>query len=410
MPDTISEFSISKEKLARQEERGLQLLQDLQNLVPSLRDRGHATEEAGRISDESINDLKRIDAFRAVVPESYGGMEVPFPIIPQIFRYLGRGCMSTGWSMGFLIYHNFQFAHYPRELQDITFGTRGYTMAAGQVIPSGEAKRVDGGFILNGRWGYATGIFHSDYMALAAPVIGEKTDDDKPIMYRFAVPTEKFEILDTWHVAAMKATGSHDVTLTDVFVPDYHGVPVEALRERTSPGLDIHPGPLWRVPLLSFMSFGAVGPMVGGADAMLEMVTNILETKVGAYSGDRQQDLMTQRVRIAGLTMEHAATVGLFEDKINELWAMVVDGEAPSREKRTEMRIVVSYVARKCHQLVNELALAAGSRGNYVDSPIQRFQRDVNALATHAIFEYDHTANLFGATLLGQDVPKGAMI
>ena len=167
MPDTISEFSLSKETLARQEERGLHLLEDLQNLVPSLRNRGQATEEAGRISDETINDLKRIDAFRAVVPEIYGGMEVPFPIIPQIFRYLARGCMSTGWSMGFLIYHNFQFAHYPRELQDITFGTRGYTMAAGQVIPSGEAKRVDGGFILNGRWGYATGIFHSDYMALA---------------------------------------------------------------------------------------------------------------------------------------------------------------------------------------------------------------------------------------------------
>ena len=410
MPDTITECSFSEEALARREERGLQLLDDLKGLVPKLRNRGQAAEEAGRISDETIEDLKRLNAFRAVVPESYGGMEVPFPIIPQIFRYLGRGCMSTGWSMGFLIYHNFQFAHYPRAMQDAAFGTRGYTMAAGQVIPSGQAERVDNGFILSGRWGYATGIYHSDYMALAAPVLGEETEDGKPVFYRFAVPTENFEILDTWHVAAMRATGSHDVTLTDVFVPDYHGVPVVALRERTSPGLDIHLGPLWRVPLLSFMSFGAVGPMVGGADAMLEMVTNILETKVGAYSGDRQQDLMTQRVRIAGITMEHAATVGLFEDKINELWEMVVKGETPSRAQRAEMRIVVSHVARKCHQLVNDLALVAGSRGNYLNNPIQRFQRDVNALTTHAIFEYDHTANLYGATLLGQDLPNGAMI
>ena len=119
---------------------------------------------------------------------------------------------------------------------------------------------------------------------------------------------------------------------------------------------------------------------------------------------------MTQRVRIAGLTMEHAATVGLFEDKINELWEIVVEGETPSRARRAEMRVVVSFVARRCHQLVNELALAAGSRGNYVDSPVQRFQRDVNALATHAIFEYDHTANLYGGTLLSLEVPKGAMI
>ena len=91
MPDTLSEFSISKETLARQEERGLRLLENLQELTPRLRDRGQATEEAGFISEDTIDDLKRIDAFRAVVPESYGGMEVPFPIIPQISRYLAPG-------------------------------------------------------------------------------------------------------------------------------------------------------------------------------------------------------------------------------------------------------------------------------------------------------------------------------
>ena len=410
MPDAVLETTYSQETLARQDARGRRLLDQLEAIVPDLRARGRVAEEEGRIPDETIEDLHRIDAFRAVVPESYGGMEVPFPAIPQIFRILGRGCISTGWSMGFLIYHNFQFAHYPKKLQDATFGTRGFTMAAGQVMPSGQAERTGGGFILNGRWGYATGIFHSDYMALAAPVLGEETDDGKPVMYRFAVRTEEFEILDTWHVAAMKATGSHDVVLKDVFVPDYHGIPVESLRERTSPGLDIHPGPLWRVPLLSFMSFGAVGPMVGAADAMFELVSKILETKVGAYSGDRQQDLMTQRVRLAGIKMEYDATVSLFEQKISELWEVVVRGEQPTRTHRAEMRIVVAHVARKCHQIVNDLALIAGSRGNYIDSHIQRFQRDANALATHAIFEYDHTANLYGGTLLGLDVPTGAMI
>ena len=410
MPDAAFEAVFSQETLARQDARGRQLLDDLQAMVPVLRERSRAAEEAGRIPDKTIDDLHRIDAFRAVVPESYGGMEVTFPIIPQIFRVLGRGCMSTGWSMGFLIYHNFQFAHYPKELQDLTFGGRGFTMAAGQVMPSGQAERVDGGFKLNGRWGYATGIYHSDYMALAAPMAGEETPDGKPVMYRFAVPVEEFEILDTWHVAAMKATGSHDVTLTDVIVPECNGIPVEQLRERTSPGLDVNLGPLWRVPLLSFMSFGAVGPLVGAADAMLEMVSEILETKVGAYSGDRQQGLMTQRVRLASIKMEHDATLSLYERKIDELWDMVVRGEQPSRTHRAEMRVVVAHVARKCHQIVNDLALVAGSRGNYIASHIQRFQRDVNALATHAIFEYDHTANMYGGTLLGIDVPAGAMI
>lgn len=389
--------------------QGEKLLQDLQVLVPSLRERGQAAEEAGCIPEETIDDLKRIDAFKAVVPKAYGGMEVDFPIIPQIFRILGQGCTSTAWCMGFLIYHNYQFGHYNKKAQDEAFGGRGYTMAAGQVMPSGEAKRVDGGFILNGRWGYATGILHCDYMVLSAPVSSED-GNEKPELYRFYVPVEDFEILDSWHVSAMRATGSHDVTLTDVFVPEHRGISVEGLRERTSPGMQINTGPLWQIPLLTYMVFGAVGPMVGAAEALFEMVSEILKTKVGAYSGDQQQGLMSQRIRLARLKMELEATTGLFEKKAEDVWDLVQRGKVMARDQRSEMRMVISHIAKKCHEIVDELAHAAGSRGTFLDSPVQRFHRDANALATHAIYEYDHVGNIYGGTLLGVDPPANAMI
>jgi alkylation response protein AidB-like acyl-CoA dehydrogenase len=387
---------------------GEKLLVQLEELVPRLRERGRAAEESGRIPDETVDDLKRIGAFKAVVPKAYGGMEVDFPFIPQIFRILGRGCTSTAWCMGFLIYHNYQFGHYNKQAQDETFGKRGFTMAAGQVMPSGKAERAEGGYILNGKWGYATGILHADYMALSAPLVTD--DSENPEFYRFYVPASEFEILDTWHVAAMKATGSRDVTLSNVFVPEHQAVTVESMRERTSPGMELNTGPLWQIPLLTYMIFGAVGPMVGAAEAMFEMVSEILKSKVGAYSGDRQQGLMTQRVRLSRIKMELDATVGLYENKIDEVWRIVQAGDTMTRNQRAEMRMVVSHIAKKCQEIVDELARAAGSRGNYLDSPIQRFHRDVNALATHAIFEYDHTGNLFGGTLLGIEPPPNAMI
>jgi 3-hydroxy-9,10-secoandrosta-1,3,5(10)-triene-9,17-dione monooxygenase len=385
---------------------GEKLLEDLQAMVPALRERGGVAEETGRIPEETIEELKRINAFNAIVPKAYGGLEVEFPIVPQIFRTLGRGCVSTAWCMGFLIYHNFQFSFYNKKAQDEAFGGRGYTMAAGLIVPAGEAKRVEGGFVLNGRWNYATGILHCDYVAVPAPVVG----DGEPEFYRFYVPVEDVEILDTWHVAAMKATGSRDITLTDVFVPEHRGIPVESLRERTAPGLDINTGPMWQVPILTFMVFGSVGPLVGAAEALFEMVSDILKTKVGAYSGDQQSGLMSQRIRLARIKMELDATIGLLEKTADSVWSMVCNGETLTREQRTETRMVISHVAKKCHEIVDELAHAAGSRGTFLESPIQRFHRDANSLATHAIFEYDHVGSLFGGTLLGIEPPPTAMI
>lgn len=402
MPDSTTLQDPSKNRA-----RGEKLLEDLQAMVPDLRARGQAAEDAGRIPEETIEDLKRIKAFHAAVPESYGGMEVPFPIIPQIFRMLGRGCTSTAWCMGFLIYHSYQFAHYSRKSQDESFGTRGYTMAAGQVVPGGEAVRVEGGYRISGRWAYGTGILHCDWMAVPAPV---RAEDGSVEVYRFYLPAEEFGVLDTWNVAAMRATGSRDVTLDDVFIPEHRALSVESLRDHTGPGLEINKGPLYRVPVLTYMAFGTVGPLIGAAEAMIEIVSDILKTKVGAYSGDSQQGLMTQKVRLARLDMELQSVIGLFENKMNFVWERLCRGETVSREERAEMRMVVSHIARKSREIVDELAQAAGSRGNYLDSPIQRFSRDANALATHAIFEYDHVANLYGGTILDVDLPNGAMI
>jgi 3-hydroxy-9,10-secoandrosta-1,3,5(10)-triene-9,17-dione monooxygenase len=254
-------------------------------MVPDLRERARAAEDAGRIPDETIEDLQAAGLFRAVVPKRFGGYEVDFKYIPQIFRELGRGCTSSAWTMGFLIYHNFQFAHFSERAQQDVWGERGYTMAPGQVMPSGLAVPVDGGFELSGRWGYATGIQHGDWMLLSAPI------EDGEIL-RFFLPVSDFTILDTWHVAAMRATGSHGVTLENTFVPEHRSIRVADLRSGKAPGLTLNTGPLWRVPLLTLMCFGAVGPLLGAvgpllgaAEAMLELVADILATKVGAYTG-----------------------------------------------------------------------------------------------------------------------------
>lgn len=404
---SLSINTTSLPKIRNGAPQGDALLRALIELVPDLRERAAEAESSGRIPDETIDDLKAAGAFRAVVPARYNGLELPYPYIPQIFRILGRGCSSTAWAMGFLIYHNFQFAHFPLEAQDEVWGSKGYTMAPGQVMPSGKAEKVEGGYRVSGRWGYATGIQHGDWMLISSPTdIGAGEIE----MRRFYVPVESFTVLDTWNVVAMKATGSHDVTLENEFIPEHRSILVSDMREMRAEGLKHNPNPIWRMPMLSFMVLGSVGPFIGAAEALLETVTNVMQIKVGAYSGDKQQGLMSQHVRIARLAMDLDATIRLWEGHTEELWQDIINNITPTRERRAEIRAVTAHVARSCYEIIDELSRCVGSRSFYSDNPIQRFHRDMSSLSTHALFEYDHLANLYGALRLGIDLPQNAMV
>lgn len=402
---TISTARVPRPKA--QDPAGDRLLSDIQQLVPRIRNIAQKAEADRRIPEETIQALKDINAFKAVVPRRYGGLELPYPYVPQIFRLLGRGCTSTAWCMGFLVYHNFQFGHFPLEAQDEVWGGRGYTMAPGQVMPSGKARQVDGGFEISGRWGYATGIHHGDWMLLSAPT--EMLDGEME-MRRYFVPVESLQVLDTWSVVAMKATGSDDVMLESEFVPAHRSMLVSDLREQRGEGLAHNLDPLWRMPLLSFMVLGAVGPFVGAAEALLEIVSDVMKTKIGAYSGEKQLSLMTQNVRIARLSMELDAVVRFWEGHTEELWSDVSTGRKVTPERRQELRAVTAHVARTCTSICNELAGCVGSRSYYEDNPIQRFHRDISSLSTHALFEYDHMANLYGSVRMGVELPSNAMV
>lgn len=393
---------------SEREARGDALIQRLSGLVPALRLRGADAETAARIPENTIRDLEATGVFRAVVPHRFGGLEVDFRHVPQIFRVLGRGCVSTAWTMGFLVYHNFQFAHFPElAQQEVWRGGRGYTMAPGQVMPAGRAEKVAGGYRLSGRWGYATGILHGDWMLLSAPVSGM---GESPVVMRFYVPVGSFRVLETWNVSAMRATGSHDVELDDEFVPEHRAVPVSDLRNGTAEGLKGNTGSLYRIPLLTFMSLGAVGPLVGAAEAMFEIVTDTMRTKVRAYSLMQTQQQMSTRVRLADIKCNLDAMIAYYEAKIVFVERRNAGGGNLTLEERAEIRAAVSWIAKTSQRLVNDLAREAGSRSNYLDSPVQRFQRDVNALATHALFDMDMNGDIFASALLGGEISPQAMI
>ena len=180
--------------------------------------------------------------------------------------------------------------------------------------------------------------------------------------------------------------------------------------ETRAKGLAHNTGAIWRMPLLSYMVMACAGPVVGAAEALLEILTEVMKVKVGAYSGDKQQVLMSQKIRVARLAMELDATIRRWAGHIQDLWDQVKNNDTPSRERHAEIRAVTAHVVKKCYDVMDELARCVGSRSFYADSPIQRFHHDMSSLSTHALFEYDHVSNMYGATRVGLALPTNAMI
>src|SRR3546814_9465918 len=85
-------------------------------------------------------------------------------------------------------------------------------------MPKGQVKPVEGGFRFSGRWGFSSGCDHCDWIFLGGLIF---TEGQPPEYRTFLLPKSDFEIVDTWHVMGLKGTGSKDIVVNDVFVPEY---------------------------------------------------------------------------------------------------------------------------------------------------------------------------------------------
>jgi alkylation response protein AidB-like acyl-CoA dehydrogenase len=161
------------------------------------------------------------------MPKEYGGSEC-WPIEGlQIIEALSYGDGSTGWVMMALEVGTASAAAYlPRQTSEKIFGG-GIPCIAGQGAPIGKAEKVDGGYILNGNWRYASGILHCQWFHSGAFVY----ENGKPAMLPgtdqpegriFITPINDGELLENWDVMGLRATGSIDYTIKDLFVPDDH--------------------------------------------------------------------------------------------------------------------------------------------------------------------------------------------
>lgn len=376
------------------------LLTRAQALVETVRERSDKTEETRRLAPETMQAMREAGIHRILQPARHGGAEAHFSGMVDIVETISIGCSAAGWCLTQYCSHNCLLGYWPGDGQDEIWGAVPDAMVAGVLIPScGRAVQVDGGWRVSGRWPFASGVCGADWFIATAFTEG---GDTPKVAQMHAVPQAEFEIVDTWHTAGLRGTGSHDVAVDDVFVPDRRALPIDATKGGgDAPGCAVNDAALYRLPAFAMFSINQSAVAVGLAQATYDDFVARTRDRVARVSGKSVADYSTAQVKVAEahtavetarLLLHHCCDVSMGVAERVEIAPMPL---------KTELRAKATMAGKLAAEAVDLLFHLSGGAGLYDRNPISRAMRDMNCIRGHITQNWDVNASNHGRVVLG---------
>ena len=381
----------------------------VRDLLPVLRERAQKTEDARDVPAESVKAIEETGFFRLLQPARFGGMEAePLTFLTAV-RLIASACGSTGWVASVLGVHAWQLALFPTAAQEEVWAADPAVRMSSSYAPTGRAQAVAGGHRLTGRWSFSSGCDHATWVLLGAIVPDES---GKPVDFRtFLLPASDYTIDDVWDTVGLRGTGSNDIVVDGVFVPEHRSLSFTDVSRCACPGHEVNHAPLYRLPYGSLFSYSITTPIIGMAMGAYDAHVAYQRERVrAAYIGQKAAEDPFGQVRIAEAAAELDWAWLAVERNMAELMDL-----ARAREKiRIPLRLRVRRdQVRGTGQAISAVDLLfenSGGRALKTGTPIQRFWRDAHAGRVHAINDPERALSAFGRGEFGLDVPPDAML
>ena len=384
-----------KGSLQASDESGAVMLSNVEALQPMLRDNAARAREERRVPVENVQALQDAGFFLALQPAEWGGAEVD----PQYFfraqAAIAESCMSTAWACGIVAVHAFQLALMDRRAQQDVWSDDIHTRVSSSYAPMGKVQPVEGGFQFSGRWGWSSGCDHCTWVLLG----GILPDGS----YRtFLLPRSDYEIEDTWNSMGLQGTGSNDIVVDDVFVPDYRTHKQSDGFEGTNPGVTEDSAVLYRMPWAQLFVRVVSTPAIGAARSALGQYTELVKGKASGDVTKLAQDTGTQmRIAKARNTIEEMS--GVMYTNFDRMMAALREGEAIAIDDRILYRYQASLVIEKSIEVVDSLFSSAGGSSVFLGSEIQQRFLDIHTARAHVANNPTSFARNLGSIMLGAD-------
>ena len=371
-------------------------------LEPLIRATMDEAEVARRFPSSVIDAMADARIFRSLVPRVAGGDELDPITMLNMVEALSRVDGSAGWvamiGSGAGSITGYLETDVIREL----LADPNTSLCGNLSTLGGRAVAAPGGYRVSGRWPFVSGCEHSAWMACNARTYDgdeQRVDGDGAPATRIMVfPHHEARIIDTWSATGLRATGSHDVAVSDIFVPDEH----------TLSWLDgpKQPGPLYQ---LRFLLIAHAAHALGIARTAIDCLVDLAEHKIPARTTIALRDRPLVQAHIAQAEgLVHAARTFMWQTTA-EVWELLCAGQPVTMRHRALLRLANTTAVQNAAQAVDLMWAAAGSSPVYTSSPLERCFRDIHVATQHTAVGV-FSLETIGAALINPNPTRAAAI
>ena len=370
---------------------GTDLWQKAEALLPRLKERAPKCEQLRRLPDETLRDFHDAQLFRIHQPKRVGGAELEFAAVVTYGALFARACASTAWNWVNFAAHHMMLGMFPPQAQDEIWGkSRDALIASSFVFPAGKARKVQDGYMLSGRWPFSSGVDPSEWNMLAGLA---RLDDNLPPEQRiFLVPRSQYKVLDTWHAGGLRGTGSNDVEVSEVFVPEHMTLAVADTKGGPTPGSAVNPGPLFQLPVFALFPYMLSGVALGIAEGLIESY----QPAAGKMTGARVAEIQSTQIRLGEATAYARASRLVQLANCRE-----AEAQLPDLKTKARYRLEGAYAVEWAVRAVDVMFGLYGAGGLYESGPVARAFRDAHAVKQHFSFNTDIAGTTYGRVALG---------
>jgi alkylation response protein AidB-like acyl-CoA dehydrogenase len=370
------------------------ILANVRALRPTLLERGEEIEQGRRLPADVDNMLRRAGAFRMMMPRTWGGPEMNPMQVNEALEELALGSAAAAWCAMIQMDSGLYSAYLDEDVARGIFGS--LDVSASNVLrPSGRAQPIDGGYVVSGRWPFASGCLHADWFVGACLLYHD--DSDRPTLNERGAATFRMVVMqpadltihDTWYTTGLRGTGSNDIEANGVFVPHERCF---SLHDGAPPA---HPGALYRWPAM--LSAKMPGVVLGIARSAIETVCATLHGRKDAWEHTV--------LAVADAQTLYGAARAYVYSSLEALWRRLEAGEMPNEAERAAVALSRAHAFHAARQVVQLMYDAQGGGAVYSrNSVLDRHLRDINTACQHMMAQRksQHAA---AALLLGAEVP-----
>lgn len=365
------------------------------SILPSLSKRALECDDVRQVVPESMKAITEAGLLKVPQPARTGGYEMPQRTQGAIVTALSRACAATGWVYMVMAAHHWCLGTFPEEAQDEVFGSDRDGLVAGTLSWQGDAHPVKGGYRVNGRWQFASGVDHSEWVMLGCSERGSH----KPLVH-VVIPPNELEIDDTWFTMGLEGSGSKDVVAHDVFVPAHRTIETRHMFGGTSPHAQNHRSNLYKLSAEAMLCMSVSNGILGSAQYGLESFIDRTKTRKTILTGSPKSKHLPTQIRTAEATSEINMADSIQQEVFDAFEKLMASGQRFSIEDRVWAKWQVSYAAELCRRAINRLWGGSGAHAVYSPNALQRAFRNINVGAQHASLDFDSSAEAYGHLLL----------